>query len=121
MPQSCVEMKKLTERIAGNSDFIQILHPLLSFAFRERGWDDFKILLIISLLNIGFGGLTAAQHINSIAFVRSLDTLLPLYVDCPVVETHPPVLIYDREVSLLHTLLEIARFNRSVSLSFEIS
>lgn len=114
----CGEMTKLTEGIAGNSDFTQIFHPQLSFTFRERGGDNFKILLIISLLNIRFGGLAAAQYVNSIAFVRSLDTVPPFYVDCPIMETHPPILLNDREVSLLHTLLENARSNHCVCFSF---
>lgn len=58
--KACGEMIKPTEGIAGNSDFAQIFHPLLSFTFRERGGDNFKILLIISLLNIRFWGLAAA-------------------------------------------------------------
>lgn len=114
----CGKMKKLTERIARDSDFIQSLYPLLSFPFRERGGDNFKILLIVSFLDIRFRNLTAAQYVNSIAFVGSLDTLLPLYIDCPVIETHPPILIHDHEVSLLHTLPENARSNYCVSLSF---
>lgn len=107
--KACGEMTKLTEGIAGNSDFAQIFHPLLSFTFRERGGNNFKVLLIISLLNIRFWDLAAAQYVNSIAFVRSLDTLPPFYVNCPIMETHPPILLNDHEISLLHTLLENAR------------